>query len=172
MCERALSAPKGSLRDGRAQGQISHTSHLGDFVCCNSESRHTNSSMPPHYSRCRAETSLPCTGARDRQLALTPPSVPGWTHQSSRNNKELPRVCAVLKSEKLRVHFGKYSVVTPPPNTQISPLTLCSLVQVPMETSLLSAMADGEGAGSLNLSPSILSDYTGPTAAGSGEGNA
>lgn len=39
-----------------------------------------------------------------------------------------------------------------------------------METSLLSAMADGEGAGSLNLSPSILSDYTGATAAGSGEG--
>lgn len=39
-----------------------------------------------------------------------------------------------------------------------------------METSLLSAMADGEGAGSLNLSPSILSDYTGAKAAGSGEG--
>lgn len=31
-------------------------------------------------------------------------------------------------------------------------------------------MADGEGAGGLNLSPSILSDYTGTVAAGSEEG--
>lgn len=38
-----------------------------------------------------------------------------------------------------------------------------------METSLLWATADGEGAGGLNLSPSILSDYIGTVAAGSEE---
>lgn len=49
-------------------------------------------------------------------------------------------------------------------------LTGGSLVQVPMETNLLWAMADGEGAGGLNLSPSILSDCMGKVAAGSEEG--
>ena len=37
-------------------------------------------------------------------------------------------------------------------------------------TSLLCAMADGEGAGGLNLSPSILYDYRRTLAAGSEEG--
>lgn len=39
-----------------------------------------------------------------------------------------------------------------------------------METSLLCATADGEGAGGLNLSPSILYDYRHTLAAGSEKG--
>lgn len=46
-----------------------------------------------------------------------------------------------------------------------------SLAHVPMETILLWATADGEGAGGLNLSPSILSDYRLTLAAGSEEGD-
>lgn len=45
----ALSAPRGSLTDRRARSPVSRVSHLRYVVCCNSECRKGNSSMPPRH---------------------------------------------------------------------------------------------------------------------------